>query len=74
MAMTISSLYNKDVYTEGGKYVGKVVDALIDPDAGKVVGLLIDTRGSTYFQGPSRYKAIPFERVISVHDIILIRE
>ena len=36
IAMKVSEIYNLDVYSDGGKYLGEVKDAIIDLQSGEV--------------------------------------
>jgi len=71
--MLISNLYGKQVFTENGMFVGVVVDVFIDTREKRVAALLVETKGSSIFQGQKKLKAIDFGKVISISDIILIR-
>jgi len=75
----ISDVYNRRIFTEDSKYLGVAKDVLIDPAEGKVKYLLKDDATSILGREKSEAKKfikenfIPFEKVLAVGDIILVR-
>jgi len=75
----ISDLYGRKIYTQDSSYIGIAKDVLIDPAEGKIKYLLKEEaesllgREKTEARKFIKENFIPFERVIAVGDIILIR-
>jgi sporulation protein YlmC with PRC-barrel domain len=65
MVMRLSRIYGKQIYNTKGNYVGYVDEILIDIDTGrgKVIALAL----------PGEKVGIPYERVVSIGDIILVK-
>jgi len=65
MVMRLSRIYGKQIYNTKGNYVGYVDEILIDIDTGRgqVIALAL----------PGEKVGIPYERVISIGDIILVK-
>jgi sporulation protein YlmC with PRC-barrel domain len=76
---SISNLYGRRIYTQDSTYVGVAKDVLIDPTEGKIKYLLreeaSDILGRDTVEARKFIKEnfIPFERVVAVRDIIVIR-
>jgi sporulation protein YlmC with PRC-barrel domain len=75
----LSDMYGRKIYTQDSTYVGIAKDVLIDPVEGKIKYLLKQDAQSLL--GREKLEArkfikenfIPFERVVAVGDIIIIR-
>ncbi|AEH25332.1 PRC-barrel domain-containing protein [Pyrococcus yayanosii] len=65
MVMRLSTLYGKQIYNTKGNYVGYVDEVLIEIDEGrgKIVALGL----------PGEKVGIPFERVMAIGDIVLVK-
>ncbi|WP_297490709.1 PRC-barrel domain-containing protein [Thermococcus sp.] len=65
MVMRLSKIYGKQIYNTKGNYVGYVDEVLIDVDTGqgRVIALAL----------PGGKVGIPYERVLSIGDIILVK-
>lgn len=65
MVMRLSKLYGKQIYNTKGNYIGYVDEVLIDIDRG---------RGRVIALGlPGERVGIPYERVIAIGDIVLVK-
>lgn len=74
MNMDIASLLDQDVYSQKGVFVGRVEDAVLNPENGMVSGLAIrDVNRDLFDQRGGKGIIIPFRWVIAVADIIIIR-
>lgn len=72
--MDIASLLDQDVYSKKGVFVGRVEDAVLNPENGMVSGLAIrDVNRDLFDQRGGKGIIIPFRWVIAVADIIIIR-
>jgi sporulation protein YlmC with PRC-barrel domain len=73
MNVEITSLLDQDVYTQKGVFVGRVDDAVLDPENGVVSGLALGDVNKELFDLKGKGIVIPFRWVTAVGDIILIR-
>ena len=73
MNAEITSLLDQEVYTQKGVFVGKVDDAVIDPENGVVSGLALGDVNRDLFDQKSKGIVIPYRWVIAIGDIIIIR-
>ncbi|AEB69397.1 MAG TPA: PRC-barrel domain-containing protein [Methanothrix soehngenii] len=73
MNAEITSLLEQDVYTQKGIYVGRVDDAVLDPDNGVVSGLALGDVNRDLFDSKGKGIVIPYRWVTAVGDIIIIR-
>ena len=73
MNAEITSLLEQDVYTQKGIYVGRVDDAVLDPDNGVVSGLALADLNRDLFDNKGKGIVIPYRWVTAVGDIIIIR-
>ena len=73
MNAEITSLLEQDVYTQKGIYVGRVDDAVLDPDNGVVSGLALGDVNWDLFDSKGKGIVIPYRWVTAVGDIIIIR-
>ncbi len=73
MNAEITSLLDQEVYTQKGIFVGRVDDAVLDPDSGVVSGLALGDVNRELFDMRSKGIVIPYRWVFAVGDIIIIR-
>ena len=73
MNVEITSLLDQDVYTQKGVFVGRVDDAVLDPENGTVSGLALGDVNKELFDPKGRGIVIPYRWVMAVGDIIIIR-
>jgi len=73
MNAEITSLLDQDVYTQKGVFVGRVDDAILDPENGVVSGLALGDVNRELFERKGRGVVIPYRWVMAVGDIIIIR-
>jgi sporulation protein YlmC with PRC-barrel domain len=75
IAMKVSEIYNLDVYSDGGKYLGEVKDAIIDLQSGEVSRLLMEEwRNSSEeeVRKTLQHKSVLFKNVKNVGDVVLV--
>ncbi len=72
--MEISHLFKKEVYTDRGIYVGKVVDAAINFKERRLSGLSLIDINQQLLNLDSEGAIIPFRWVMAAGDIIIIKE
>ena len=73
MNVEITSLLDQDVYTQKGVFVGRVDDAVLDPENGTVSGLALGDVNKELFDPKGKGIVIPYRWVMAVGDIIIIR-
>ena len=74
MNVDIASLLDQDVYSQRGVFVGRVEDAVLDPENGIVSGLAIrDVNQDLFEKKGGKGIIIPFRWVVAIADIIIIR-
>ncbi len=74
MNVDIASLLDQDVYSQRGVFVGRVEDAVLDPENGMVSGLAVkDVNRDLFDKKGGKGIIIPFCWVVGVADIIIIR-
>jgi sporulation protein YlmC with PRC-barrel domain len=73
MNAEITSLLGLNVYTQKGVYVGKVDDAVLDPEQRVVSGLALGSVNKNLFDQKGKGVIIPYRWVIAVGDIILMK-
>jgi sporulation protein YlmC with PRC-barrel domain len=73
MNAEITSLLDQEVYTQKGIFVGRVDDAVLDPENGVVSGLALGDVNKELFDQKGKGIVIPYRWVTAVGDIIIIR-
>ena len=77
MAIKVSEILNKKIYTTKGYYVGEVYDAMIDIEKAIVSGIVVSDvyRGclKDKIDDPSKKVIIPYKTVESIGNIVLIK-
>lgn len=73
MNAEITSLLGLEVYTQKGVFVGKVDDAVLNPDQGVVSGLALGSVNKNLFDQKGKGVVIPYRWITAVGDIILMK-
>lgn len=77
MAIKISDLLEKKIYTTDAIYVGKVYDAMIDTEKSTVSGIVVsdvfDGCLKELIEDPSKKIVLPYNLVTAIGNIILIK-
>jgi len=73
MRAEITSLMGLEVYTQQGVFVGRVDDAVLDPEKGVLSGLALGSINKDLFNQKSRGVIIPYRWVMAIGDIVLMR-
>lgn len=76
MAMSgeITTLFGMRVFTDEGRYVGKIEDVIIETDSSSITGIVVVEYNKALIDKTSRGVVIPYRLVRSVGDIVLIRD
>ncbi len=70
----VSSVFGLPVYTDEGRYVGKVADLSIDIEAKVVKGLAIVDINRTLINTNATGVIIPYRLVKAIGDIVIIKD
>ena len=74
MIADITSLFDLNVYTDKGKYVGKVQDVQLEANDRKISGLALANINKDMFDVETKGVIIPYRWVLAASDIIIIRQ
>ena len=75
MVMKASRIYGMDIYTDGGKFLGRVQDVVIDLERGEVVRLTMEPLSSISKEEATRIlreKSVLYKSVKSVEDVVVV--
>jgi sporulation protein YlmC with PRC-barrel domain len=75
MSTKLSKLYGMDIFSDSGKYLGKVYDIIIDVEKGEVVRLTLESvqaASRDEAQRIIRERTILYKNVKSVEDVIVV--
>jgi sporulation protein YlmC with PRC-barrel domain len=70
----ITTFFGLRVFTDEGRYIGKVEDVIIDPDARMVRGLALVDYNKGVINSRAKGIIIPYRIVKAVGDIIIVRD
>ncbi|MEM3503822.1 MAG: PRC-barrel domain-containing protein [Nitrososphaeria archaeon] len=73
--MNISKIYNMDVYTDGGQYLGKIKDAIVDLEKGEISRLLMEEWQKSSKEEVKKVlqqKSVLFKNIKNVGDVVLV--
>lgn len=73
MNADITSLLGLEVYTQKGVFVGRVDDAVLDPEKGVISGLALGSVNKELFSQKGRGIVIPYKWITAVGDIVIMR-
>ncbi|MCQ6254644.1 PRC-barrel domain-containing protein [Methanocaldococcus sp.] len=77
MAIRVSDLLDRPIYTTSAVYVGKVYDVMIDLNKGAISGLIVsDIQNGClkdYVTDPSKKVVLPFNLITAIGNIILVK-
>jgi sporulation protein YlmC with PRC-barrel domain len=61
----VSEYYNMNIYSDRARYIGKVLDVVIDDKEGVVAGLAFGQQGS-------KITSVPYNSIMAIGDIVLV--
>ncbi len=73
MQADITSLLGLEVYTQKGIFVGKVDDAVLDPENGIISGLALSSVNKELFDQKGKGIVVPYRWITAVGDIVIMR-
>jgi sporulation protein YlmC with PRC-barrel domain len=74
MIADITSLFDLNVYTDKGKYVGKIQDVQLEANDRKISGLALGNINKDLFDVETKGVIIPYRWVLAASDIVIIRQ
>lgn len=75
MAIKVSKIYGMDIYTDGGKFLGRVQEILLDLEKGEIIRLTMEPLNSVSKDEAKRIlrdKSVLFKSVKSVEDVVVV--
>ena len=75
MGIRISKIYGMDIYTETGKYLGRVQDILLDLEEGRILRLTMEPLTNISKDEAKRIlreKSVLYSSVKSVEDVVVV--
>ena len=75
MTVKVSKLYGIDIYSDGGAYIGKVHDVILNMEKGEVVRLTTEPLRTVQKEHAKKLlqeKTVLFKNVHSVGDILIV--
>jgi sporulation protein YlmC with PRC-barrel domain len=73
--MKISEVYNMDIYSDAGQYLGEVRDAIVDLERGEVSRLLMEEWKNADKEEVKRIlqqKSVLFKNIKNIGDVVLV--
>lgn len=74
MISEISSLFGLNVYTDEGRYVGRVEDVVIDIERRQIRGLALQDYNRSIIESKAIGVILPYRIVKSVGDIVIVKD
>jgi sporulation protein YlmC with PRC-barrel domain len=75
MGIRVSKIYGMDIYTDTGKYLGRVQDILIDLEQGKIIRLTMEPLSNISKEEAKRIlreRSVLYSSVKSVEDVVVV--
>jgi len=75
MVMKLSKVYGMDVYTDSGRYLGRVQDIIVDTERGEVIRLVLESLNAASKEEMKKIlkeKSIMYKNVRSVEDVVVV--
>ena len=75
MTTKVSKIYGMDIYTDGGKFLGRVQEILLDLEKGEVIRLTMEPLNSVSKEEAKRIlrdKSVLYKSVKSVEDVVVV--
>lgn len=78
MAIRLSKIYGLDIYTDTGKFLGRVHDLIIDLEKGEVVRITLEPLNFLVSKEEAlrilREKSLLYKNVKSISDVVIVTE
>ena len=74
MVMKVSKIYGMDIYTDGGKFLGRVQDIILDLEKGEIMRLTMEPISNVSKDEWKRIilKSVLYKSVKSVEDVVVV--
>ena len=74
MTAKLSRMYNMDIFTDSGKFIGNAQDFIVDVESGEVARILVEALPPSKEDAKKalREKSILYKNVKSVEDVIVV--
>lgn len=75
MTMRLSRLYGMDIYSDAGKYLGRVIDLILDLEKGEVVRMTMQPLTAVSREEARRIlreASVLYKNVKSVEDVVVV--
>lgn len=75
MSTRLSKLYGMDIFTDGGKFLGRVHDLVVDSEKGEIVRIMLEPLQGANPEETKRLireRSIMYKSVRSVEDVIVV--
>jgi len=75
MTMRLSRLYGMDIYSDAGKYLGRVIDLILDLEKGEVVRITMQPLMAVSREEARRIlreASVLYKNVKSVEDVVVV--
>ncbi|MCX8194555.1 MAG: PRC-barrel domain-containing protein [Candidatus Micrarchaeota archaeon] len=75
MAIKVSKIYGMDIYTDGGKFLGRVQEILLDLEKGEIIRLTMDPLNAVSKEEAKRVlrdRSVLFKSVKSIEDVVVV--
>ena len=73
--MKLSEIYNMDIYSDGGQYLGEVRDSIVDLEHGEVSRLLMEewkNADKDEVRKILQQKSVLFKNIKNIGDVVLV--
>jgi len=70
----ITTLFGLRVFTDEGRYVGRVEDVIIDTESNTITGVVVVDYNKAIIDSTARGVVIPYRIVRAVGDIVLVKD
>ena len=74
MISEISTLFGMRVYTDEGRYVGKVQDVVIDEEKKMIRGLAVVEYNKALIESRAQGAILPYALVKAIGDIVVVKD
>lgn len=75
MTMKVSKIYGMDIYTDGGRFLGRVQDVVVDLERGEVARLTMEPLSSISRDEAKKIlkeNSVLYKNVKSVEDVVVV--
>jgi len=75
MSLKLSRLYGMDIYSDGGKYLGRAQEIILDLEKGEILRITLEPLQAVTREDAKRIlreKSILYKNVKSVEDVIMV--